>query len=184
MKSILTSERLILKELGAEDADAVLLFLQRNQSFLEQWEKIKEPEYYTLSYQQALLEEESKNIRNGHLCTWWIFRADDPERVIGSIALSNIVRGVFLSCHLGYRMDQDERNNGYMTEAVRTVANFAFHELGLHRIEANIMPRNEASFRVVEKCGFYQEGLALKYLFINGIWEDHIHMVLRNEAME
>ncbi|MBW5446222.1 ribosomal-protein-S5-alanine acetyltransferase [Cohnella sp. CFH 77786] len=51
-------------------------------------------------------------------------------------------------------------------------------------IEANIMPRYRASLRVVEKLGFQNEGLAKKYLKINGIWEDHIHMVLINEAIE
>jgi ribosomal-protein-alanine N-acetyltransferase len=59
-----------------------------------------------------------------------------------------------------------------------------FGEYGLHRIEANIMPRNAASLRVVEKAGFHREGLAKKYLKINGVWEDHIHMVLLNDRME
>lgn len=60
----------------------------------------------------------------------------------------------------------------------------AFRDLELHRIEANIMPHNKASLRVVEKQGFQFEGLAKKYLKIDGKWEDHIHMVLLNEEME
>lgn len=64
------------------------------------------------------------------------------------------------------------------------VIRYAFDELRLHRIEANIMPRNSASLKMVEKLGFSSEGLARKYLKINGIWEDHIHMVLLNEAVE
>lgn len=71
-----------------------------------------------------------------------------------------------------------------MTEAVEAVVNHAFHELRLHRIEANIMPRNQASLRVVQKLGFQNEGISRKYLQINGKWEDHIHMVLLNEEME
>ena len=58
-----------------------------------------------------------------------------------------------------------------------------FNEFELHRIEANIMPKNIRSFTVVEKLGFYNEGMALKYLNINGIWEDHIHMVLLNDKV-
>ena len=46
------------------------------------------------------------------------------------------------------------------------------------------MPRNVRSMRIVKKLGFYDEGLANKYLRINGKWEDHIHMVLLNEAMK
>ncbi|MFR2405064.1 MAG: GNAT family N-acetyltransferase, partial [Eubacterium callanderi] len=60
----------------------------------------------------------------------------------------------------------------------------AFGPLGLHRIEANIIPRNRASLRVAEKLHFRNEGLSSKYLKINGVWEDHIHMVLLNEEME
>ena len=91
--------------------------------------------------------------------------------------------GAFLSCYLGYKLDKDEINKGYMTEAVKKGVEVVFNELGLHRIEANIMPRNKASLRVVEKLGFYNEGLAYKYLKINGKWEDHIHMVLLNENL-
>ena len=70
-------------------------------------------------------------------------------------------------------MDKAETNRGYMTEALRCVIDFAFNRLRLHRIEANIMPRNHASRRVVEKLGFHYEGLARQYLQINGRWEDH-----------
>jgi ribosomal-protein-alanine N-acetyltransferase len=85
---------------------------------------------------------------------------------------------------MGYKLDKDELNKGYITEALRKGIDIMFNEYGLHRIEANIMPKNSRSLRVAEKLGFYNEGLALKYLKISGRWEDHIHMVLRNEAME
>ena len=100
------------------------------------------------------------------------------------MALSNIVRGAFQSCHLGYRLDGTEQRKGYMTEAVKELTAYAFQNLNLHRIEANIMPHNMASLKVTEKLGFYHEGLAKQYLRINGRWEDHIHTVLLNEEME
>jgi len=96
----------------------------------------------------------------------------------------NIVRGVFLSCHLGYGLDKDEINKGYMTEALNAVIRFAFDKVKLHRIEANVMPRNKPSIRIVEKLGFKNEGLARKYLKINGKWEDHIHFVVLNKKLE
>lgn len=61
--------------------------------------------------------------------------------------------------------------------------NIIFDDMKLHRIEANIMPKNKQSLKVVEKLGFYDEGLAYKYLKINGKWEDHIHMVLLNNKI-
>ncbi len=71
-----------------------------------------------------------------------------------------------------------------MTEAVRKGITVMFENYGLHRVEANIMPKNQRSLKVVEKLGFHNEGLALKYLKINGKWEDHIHMVLLNKSMD
>ena len=88
-----------------------------------------------------------------------------------------------ISCHLGYKLDKDEVNKGYVTEAIQKGIDIMFNELKLHRIEANIMPKNKCSLRVVEKLGFYNEGLAYKYLKINGKWEDHIHMVLLNDKV-
>lgn len=184
MKSILHSERLILKLLDENDAELVLAYLLRNKEFLRPWEPERSEEFYTLEAQKRLLANETGQYRSGELHKLWIFRREQPEMVIGSVTLSNIVHGVFQSCHLGYRLDAGEVNRGYMTEAVRLMIDYAFKGLGLHRIEANIMPRNEASLHVVRKLGFYEEGKALKYLKINGSWEDHLHMVIRNSAME
>ena len=68
------------------------------------------------------------------------------------------------------------------TEALRRLVEFAFATLGLHRVEANIMPRNKPSLRVAEKSGFVFEGTARAYLNINGVWEDHAHMAIINEG--
>ncbi len=71
-----------------------------------------------------------------------------------------------------------------MTEALTKAIAVMFNDYGLHRIEANIMPKNQSSLALTEKLGFYNEGLAVKYLRISGTWEDHIHMVKRNDALE
>lgn len=100
--------------------------------------------------------------------------------MIGDLAFSNIVRGSFQSCHLGYKLDQAENGQGYMTEALTCAIRFAFEELHLHRIEANIIPRNLPSIRLVQRLGFVDEGLSRKYLKIQGVWEDHRHFALLN----
>lgn len=178
------TERLQLRSLTAEAAPEVLAYLERNREFLEPWETKRDASYYTLETQSRLLADEADKISSGQLFKLWFYTQGENSRIIGSAAISNIVRGAFLSCHLGYKLDEQERNKGYMTEALRPMIDYAFRELGLHRIEANIMPRNAASLAVVHKLGFYHEGVAFKYLQINGVWEDHIHMVLRNEDME
>ena len=67
--------------------------------------------------------------------------------------------------------------------ATEILVKYAFEELHLHRIEGNVMPRNLASIRVLEKNHFVNEGISKHYLKINGIWEDHVHMVRINYAM-
>lgn len=180
------TERLVLKVLDETYADRVLDFFIRNREFLKKWEPAKDKKFYNIEFHEKYLKRELCNMNNGELCRIWIFKSDDNNynRTIGSVAFNNIVRGCFQSCHLGYRMDKYEINKGYMTEALKTLIEFAFNELKLHRIEANIIPGNHPSLRVVKKLGFHEEGLAKKYLKINGVWQDHIHMVLLNNALE
>jgi len=184
MRVVIETPRLRLATIGVSQPPEVLDFVVRNREFLQPWEPLREPDYYTIEGQRRLIDFDSESMKEGTLVKLWISKRVSPGRIIGSVSLSNIVRGAFLSCHLGYRMDGEENGKGYMTEAVKHVADFAFRELGLHRIEANIMPRNEASLRVVRKLGFREEGLAPRYLRINGKWEDHLHMVLLNEELE
>ena len=51
---------------------------------------------------------------------------------------------------------------------------FAFEQLDLHRIEICIVPRNRNSRRVMEKLAIREEGIAQRFLEINGVWEDHV----------
>ena len=93
------------------------------------------------------------------------------------LGLNEIVRGAFQSCFISYKIDHTLWGRGCGSEAIAYGAEWAFRALGLHRVEANIMPRNTASRRAAAKAGFVEEGLSRQYLKINGVWEDHIHMV-------
>jgi len=183
MKQVYETQRLLLKVLDKSSAELVVDYYLRNKLFLEEWESEKSEEFYTKQYQEEQLDNELSNIENKSSFSLWVFKKEDDNRIIGSIGFNNIVRGAFLSCHLGYKLDKDEINNGYMTEAIQKGIDIMFNEFGLHRIEANIMPKNKRSLIVVKKLGFYNEGLAFKYLKINGKWEDHIHMVLLNDKV-
>ena len=99
-------------------------------------------------------------------------------RIAGMFGLSQIFRAFFQSCYIGWSISLDCINQGYATEAVTGMLDLAFtlepHGLGLHRVQANIIPSNAASLRVAGKCGFRREGLAKNYLQIAGKWEDHV----------
>jgi len=122
------------------------------------------------------LQEEGSHLR------LYIYRQEDirQEEIIGDISFSQVVRGGFQSCYLGYKVAQNHIRKGYCTEAIEAGIKFMFDDWNLHRIEANIMPRNEASKAVVRKLGFEEEGLAKKYLQIDDVWEDHVHFVKIN----
>lgn len=95
-------------------------------------------------------------------------------QIIGVIGISNIVRGAMQAAHVGYNMSEHFQGQGYMTEALTEVVEFAFNALNLHRLMANYRPNNLASERVLQKLGFVREGYAKDYLQVNGQWADHI----------
>ncbi len=99
----------------------------------------------------------------------------------GEITLSSIQRGPFQTGHIGYSIDRDLAGHGYVPEAVVVVLSFAFDTIALHRVEISIIPRNHASIRVVEKLGLRCEGIAQRYLEIDGEWEDHARYAITSE---
>lgn len=173
----------MLRVLNSDYSEEVLDYYVRNKDFIMRWEPRKASGFYTLNYQKEQLDNDMQRINEGNMLRLWISKKNEQHRVIGSISFSSIEKGPFLSCYLGYKLDKDEINQGFMTEAVKRATGIIFKEHKLHRIEANIMPENKASIKVVEKLDFHYEGTALKYLKINGKWEDHIHMVLLNNRM-
>ncbi len=104
--------------------------------------------------------------------------------VRGEINLNSIQRGPFQNAYIGYWMDEAVAGRGYTPEAVAVMLRFAFEDLGLHRIQISIIPRNAASRRVVEKLDLRDEGIAVRYLEINGTWEDHIRFAITGEEWD
>lgn len=104
---------------------------------------------------------------------FFLFRAGD-DALLGGITLSNVRRGVSLAASIGYWLGEPYVRCGHMTAAVRAVLPYAFDDLRLHRVEAACLPSNAASIRVLEKSGFVREGLARRYLKIDGEWQDHL----------
>lgn len=179
IEKTLYTDRLVLRRSETKLSKAVTDYFIRNAAFLKVWDPPHEPEFYTEAYQKKALDQDEETFLSGRGLRYWLIPKNEAV-IIGTIAFNNIVMGPFCSCFLGYRLDEKRQGQGLMTEALRKCIELAFGSLGLHRIEANIMPRNKASLRVVEKLNFKNEGLSPEYLKINGVWEDHIHMVLLN----
>jgi len=113
----------------------------------------------------------------------WL-KQDGGEAFIGQITLGGIVFGAMRGGHIGYWIDQKYANKGYTTRAVSLLTDFGLEELGLHRIEINLRPENDASKRVAEKCGYIFEGIRPRYLHIAGAWRDHLTYVKENPRIK
>jgi ribosomal-protein-alanine N-acetyltransferase len=100
--------------------------------------------------------------------------------IIGTCNYTNILRGPFQACHLGYQVALAQQGKGLMQEALRAGNRFMFEERRLHRIMANHRPENDRSARLLERLGFRREGVAHDYLFIDGGWRDHVLTALVN----
>lgn len=122
--------------------------------------------------------------RERQLGTGFAFGIFVDGRLAGEMNLSGVNRGALQGCTVGYWVDRSLAGQGYVPEALVAALRFAFEDLGLHRVEVGIIPRNTASRRVVEKLGIREEGLAQRFLQINGVWEDHLRYAMTLEEWE
>ncbi|MDQ0150363.1 GNAT family N-acetyltransferase [Eubacterium multiforme] len=167
----LKGENISLRNLTPSDAENLLVYYTKNKKHLEKFEPTRDNDFFTIESQRNSLNESYKQFLNGTSIDLAIIKDD---KIIGKVRLSNIVYGVFKSGILGYSIDEDYQGKGYMKEAVNLVVNYAFKDLDLHRVEASVLLQNERSKGVLLGNGFKKLGINEKYLFINGIWQDHI----------
>jgi ribosomal-protein-alanine N-acetyltransferase len=146
---------------------------EQSRGFLTPWEPTWPADDLTRSSFRRRLKRYAEDVRTDQSYAFFIFRRDDTA-LVGGLTLANIRRGVAQAASVGYWMGQPFVRRGYMASAVKAVMPFAFTSLRLHRVEAACIPTNDASIRLLEKCGFSREGYAREYLCINGIWQDHL----------
>lgn len=151
-----------------------------SREFLTPWEPAWTPDELSRSAFRMRLKHYFREMRDDNGYAFFLCRAD-ANTLIGGITLSNVRRGVSQSCSIGYWVGAPYANQGYMTKGVSAVASFVFDNLRLHRLEAACLPTNVASIRVLEKVGFKREGLARRYLKINGYWQDHFLYALLDD---
>jgi ribosomal-protein-alanine N-acetyltransferase len=185
MMTTLFGRRLLLRPLVASDFAAWQEVRRRNADWLLKWEAQRLPgQPDVVEDRDAFAVRCSARQRERQLGTAYGFGLFVDGEFAGEINLTAIQRGPFQSAYVGYWIDEKHAGNGYMPEALVALARFAFDDLQLHRIQIAIIPRNKPSRRVVEKLGIREEGVALRYLEINGVWEDHVRYGLTAEEWE
>jgi ribosomal-protein-alanine N-acetyltransferase len=178
----LFGKRILLRPIVATDFSAWREVRRRNGDWLTKWEAQRvhgQPD--VVEDRDAFAVRCSARQRERQLGTGYGFGIFVDGHLAGEINLTAVQRGPFQSAYVGYWIDEKHAGNGYMPESLVVLAQFAFDELHLHRIQISIIPRNSASRRVVEKLGIRDEGVAQRYLEINGEWEDHIRYALTSE---
>lgn len=171
----LFGQRVMLRPIVLADFDDWREVRTRCASWLTRWEPSRLPHQPDVTKDRdAFAVRCSARQRERQLGTGYGYGVFAEGVFCGEINLSSIQRGPFQNAYVGYWIDQQWAGRGLMPEAVVVLARFAFEELHLHRIQVSIIPRNQASHRVVEKLGLRNEGVAERYLEIDGVWEDHV----------
>jgi ribosomal-protein-alanine N-acetyltransferase len=163
-----------------EDVEAFLDLVVRNREHFRPYEPRRPPAYFTLAGQRDQIAAAQRQARLGERFEFGIWE-NGTGILVGRISLGGISRGALQNAYLGYGVDINHSGRGIATQAVKLAVKVAFEELGLHRVQAAVVPENTASARVLEKAGFREEGLARRYLFLDGQWKDHRMFALTND---
>jgi len=180
----LDTTRLSVEHMAPGHAGALAEFFRRNESHLAPWDPprpagITEPAFWRAECERAVQEH-----GDGTVVRWVLRPRDGTDLVIGRINYTQIARGPFQSCMLGYAIDRACEGRGLMREALEATIEHAFAVLRLHRIQANYVPENERSGALLSRLAFVREGLARSYLYINGAWRDHVLTARLNPAFD
>ena len=183
--ALLHGRRVLLRPLTLHDFDEWREVRRRCNDWLTKWEPQRVPgQPDTVEDRHAFSARCSVRVREIQLGTGYGFGVFVDGRFGGEINVNSIHRGAHQSAYVGYWIDESLAGHGYMPESLVAVLQFSFEQLTLHRLQISIIPRNAASRRVVEKLDLRDEGIAERYLEINGTWEDHIRYAITAEEWD
>jgi ribosomal-protein-alanine N-acetyltransferase len=180
----LRGARVVLRTLSADDYDAWFEVRARCRSWLVPWEPRPAGAPPTPEDRASFSARCSARERERQMGSGYGFGIFVDGRFAGEITLSSIQRGPFQNAFIGYWVDEALAGRGIAPEATVVILRFAFEDLGLHRVEVAIVPRNRPSRRVVDKLALREEGVAVRYLEIDGQWEDHVRYAITAEEWE
>jgi ribosomal-protein-alanine N-acetyltransferase len=182
MAESLLGRRILLRPLRPDDFRTWQEVRGRNTEWLTKWEPSRPPGSPDVFNDRSAFGLRCRaRDREWQLGTGYGFGIFIGGVFCGEVNLNSVQRGPFQNAYVGYWIDQEMAGNSYVPEAVVLVTRYAFDQLRLHRVQVSIVPRNIASRRVMEKLKFRDEGIAERYLEINGVWEDHVRYAMTFE---
>lgn len=178
---VLRGSRVTLRQLNEDDFDQWSEVRERCRDWLGRWEPRPVLPRSGSGDRRVFAARCGAREREQQLGTAYGFGIFVGQRFAGEINLSSIQRGPFQNAYMGYWVDEALAGRGLTPEAAVLAFRFAFEELGLHRVQVSIIPRNQPSRRVAEKLDLRNEGVAVGYLEIAGKWEDHVRYAITSE---
>jgi len=159
--------------LAKDHAERLSVYYESNKSHLTPWEPLRPAGYHSKEAWLQRCHQFEREYQQGTALRILAIRANESD-ILGVCFFTNVSRGVFQACNIGYSVSAAHGGKGIMTELVKGSVDYLFEHLDLHRVMANYVPENHRSARILEKLGFEKEGYAKSYLQIAGTWRDHI----------
>ena len=180
IESVFLGKRVALRAPKVSDVRQIVEMQVESQEFLAPWFPPRVPDEFDPRAIRTRILEQRRDFRADRAYKMvFTLGADGP--VLGRVSLSQVFRGIFQNAYLGYYIDVRHHRQGLTREAVCLALDVAFGPLGLHRVQAAIMPHNEASLALIRSVGFRLEGKAERYLKIAGQWQDHFFFAMTAE---
>lgn len=167
------TDRMVVRLAHERDAYRISEYYCDNEEFLKPWEPLRDRSHYHPSGWSSRLQLMTDMHRQGTAFHFLLLDKAENE-VMGVANYSNVIRGVFHACFLGYSLGKKWQGQHYMQEALEPTLRYMQRQQGMHRIMANYMPHNQRSGQLLARLGFEKEGYAKEYLMINGRWRDHV----------
>lgn len=183
---VLVSPRLRIAHTRPGYEAALVAFFERNRDHFAAWDPPAPEDFYSVAFWERSVARSLDDFAADRSVRFDLFDAAEPDSrvVIGRIGFSQIARGPFQSCMLGYQIDAAREGQGLMYEALGEAIRYMFDVKALHRVQANHLPQNQRSAALLARLGFVCEGLAKDYLFIDGAWRDHVLNALVNQRFD
>lgn len=174
------TENLILRLPELADVSQILRYFKENETHLSPFDPKKPDHFYSESFWMERIPKHHEAFDSDQAVRLYLFNKENNVNVIGTLEFSQISRGPFQACYLGYGIAEKYQGRGLMYEGLKAAIDYAFADLNLHRIMANHLPENDRSARLLQRLGFIRECVAKNYLRINGEWRDHVLNSLTN----
>jgi ribosomal-protein-alanine N-acetyltransferase len=178
----LTTPRLRVAHVRPGCEAETVAFFTRNRQHFSRWDPPAPTDFYTAKFWERSVARSVEEFRADRAVRFDLYdgTVSGSRRIIGRLGFSQVFRGPFQSCILGYQIDAAYEGQGLMFEGLQAAIRYMFDIKQLHRIQANHLPENARSAALLARLGFAREGLAKDYLYIAGAWRDHVLNALTN----